>query len=245
MLNDHLAVLAGGFLGSAHCVGMCGGFAAAVGAGDRPFWPVFARQLVYNGGRVFTYAFLGVLAGAGGLYVSRWTVAGLTAPQMLSLLAGILMLCIGASALGLFGRARGGATTPGGLFAPLFSYFLNARGWAGYFAAGLANGFLPCGLVYSFVALAASRGTVVDGALLMSVFGLGTLPAMLAMGCGSTLLTHTARQRIYRLAAVLVIAMGCVTIWRGWPSGESCHDAGAAVSTCHAGNVDARGADGL
>lgn len=245
MLTDHLAVLAGGFLGSAHCIGMCGGFAAAVGAGDRPFWPVFARQLVYNGGRIFTYAFLGVLAGAGGLYVSRWTVAGLTAPQILSLLAGVLMLCIGAAALGMFGRSRGNGTSPGGLFAPLFGYFLNARGWTGYFAAGLANGFLPCGLVYSFVALAASRAAVADGAVLMCIFGLGTLPAMLLIGCGSTLLTHTARLRIYRLAAVLVIAMGCVTIWRGWPGGEACHDAGAAPAACHAGIADARKGDRL
>jgi sulfite exporter TauE/SafE len=232
MIAQLVAVLAGGFLGSAHCIGMCGGFAAAIGTTDRPFWPIFARQLVYNLGRVFTYAFLGCLAGASGLYLSQFHLGPINPQQAFSMLAGVIMLFIGLSTLGVLrlpNRIDAGLKQ---LLAPLFAYFLNARGWWGYFSAGLANGFLPCGLVYSFLALAATQSGPVSGMALMISFGLGTIPAMLLVGCGSSALKLSMRMHIQRLAAVLVVAFGLLTVWRGLPSrkgaccqpGSSQHD---------------------
>lgn len=219
-------VLAGSLLGSSHCVGMCGGFAAALGAGERPMGPILARQLVYNLGRVFTYAFMGALAGTGGVLVTRWSVGPVSASQALSLLAGVIMLGVGVSALGWLPRSGGLMRYTSGLLLPLFNYFLNARGWWGYFAAGLANGFLPCGLVYAFVALAAASGTFASGVAIMLVFGLGTLPAMMLIGCGSAWLTHAVRRRVLRAAAVFAMVFGGVTIWRAFPTGDApcCHE---------------------
>ena len=234
MMTQALAVLAGGFLGSAHCIGMCGGFAAALGAGDRPMWPIVARQLVYNLGRVFTYVFLGALAGSSGLYLSSLRIGQYGPQQIFSLIAGVTMLGVGLSALGVLPLPARLTKLGSGLLAPLFAYFLNARGWWGYFAAGLANGFLPCGLVYSFVALAVASGSAAAGMVIMAAFGLGTIPAMLAIGCGSSLLTRAARQRIYRAASVMVIVLGAVTLWRGRP--------GAEAACCAGENVPAAGA---
>lgn len=228
MIGESLAITAGGFLGSAHCIGMCGGFACAIGSARANFWPLFARQLVYNLGRVFTYAFLGALAGSSGLYLSRFRIGLVNPQQIFSLLAGVIMVLLGLSTLGLLRLPEKYSRAVSQLFAPLFAYFLNARGWFGYFLAGLANGFLPCGLVYAFLALAVASQDGPRGAIIMTFFGLGTLPAMLAIGCGTKLLTQTIRLRIYRVAAIFVVALGSVTIYRGWPSANAtcCHPSG-------------------
>lgn len=216
--TDVIAVAAGGFLSSAHCIGMCGGFAGAIGAAKAPFVPLFLRQLVYNLGRVFTYAFLGAVAGSAGLHLSRLPLGPVSAPQVFSILAGVLMVGLGLNSLGLLRLPARWSAGIGSLFAPIFNYFLNARGWWGYFAAGLANGFLPCGLVYAFLVLAAATGAALSGSLVMVAFGLGTIPAMLMVGCGTQLVSHATRRRVLRIAAALIVVMGAVTVYRGWPS---------------------------
>ena len=64
-------VFLGGLLGSAHCVGMCGGFALSIGVGAKSFTANLQRQLVYTLGRVLTYSFFGVAAGYAGFWLSR------------------------------------------------------------------------------------------------------------------------------------------------------------------------------
>jgi hypothetical protein len=220
-MSELIAVSLMGFLSSAHCVGMCGGFAAAIGASDRAIMPVLARQLVYNLGRVFTYAFLGACGGFAGLYLSRFNSALITVQQLFSGAAGVTMLLVGVSLLGLRAVPRARLERLTSLFAPLFSHFLNARG--GFFLAGLANGFLPCGLVYAFLALAVATGSVAEGMLTMTFFGAGTVPAMVLIGLGSALLNRTVRLRVMRLAACFIIIAGAVTITRAFPAKDNCH----------------------
>lgn len=217
------AVLVGGLLGSAHCIGMCGGIAAALGTIDLPMRPLVLRHLAYNFGRVFTYAFMGAMAGAAGLWLGQYRLPLVAAQQVFSILAGVIMLAVGLNVLGVLRLPRSWAMPE--LLSPLFKALLNARSPGGFFLAGLANGFLPCGLVYAFVAMAAASGAVIAGGAIMAAFGLGTIPAMLAVGCGSRLLTHTARLRVYRVAAVLIVLLGSVTVARAFtaPSGV-CHD---------------------
>jgi len=226
---EYGAVFMGGVLGSAHCLGMCGGFAAALGAADIPFWPVFARQLIYSLGRICTYSFLGAVSGAAGLYLSQFRTPLVQVQQVFSFLAGAFMIVIALSVFGVLPRRYG---TSGGLLAPVFAQFLNARTWLGFFLAGLANGFLPCGLVYSFLALSVATADVTRGMLTMAMFGLGTAPAMVAIGCGSRLLPGGARLRVLRGAAVLVLVMGGVTIYRALPAsaGSCCHDDAAPAA---------------
>jgi hypothetical protein len=217
-------------LSSAHCVGMCGGFAAAIGASKLRAGPSLIRQIVYSAGRVFTYSFLGALGGYAGLYLSRYDTALVRTQQVFSLLAGVMMVLIGAWTLGLFRLRvfRSGAFAS--LLAPLLGHFLHSRGRSGYFLAGLANGFLPCGLVYAFLATAVATGDVVRGMLVMAVFGAGTVPAMVITGCGSSLLSHSVRTHVYRLAAVFILLAGVMTIKRGIPSGQPCDCHGQTVA---------------
>lgn len=235
------AAFAGSLLGSAHCIGMCGGLAAAIGTTRRSFWPTFSRQLVYTAGRVFTYSFLGAVGGFAGLSLSKYQTPLLGAQQVFSLAAGLIMVYVGLSVLGWtpFKSTRPVGHV-GKLCSPLFEHFLNGRGWFGYFAAGLATGFLPCGLVYAFLAMAVASGSVGHGMALMAVFGLGTAPAMLMVGCGSALLSHRMRLQVFRIAACFMILMGGMSLYRGFPRdkaaccesvghGETEHDASHAA----------------
>ena len=89
---------------------------------------------------------------------------------------------------------------------------LRTPGHAAPLAFGVLNGFLPCPLVYAMVAQAASTADVLSGCLTMAVFGLGTFPAMLAMGGLGRLLAPRWRQRGVRLAGGFILALGLITL---------------------------------
>lgn len=223
----YFSAFAGGLLGSAHCVGMCGGFAAMVGAHRRSFGPNLLGQLIYSLGRVFTYAFLGTVGGFAGGRLAEYSTSLMSAQQVLSLIAGFVMLVVGISVLfpGLWRRwapSRIGLT-----FVPLFRHFMTGQRSGGLFLAGVANGFLPCGLVYAFLAMGIAQANALDGMLFMACFGMGTIPALTLVGCGSALVSQRTRFHIYRIAACVVIIAGAVTVHRGWPreGNHCCHDA--------------------
>lgn len=218
-------ILGMSLLGSAHCVGMCGGLAAAVGASSRRrIWPIVARQLVYTAGRISTYVFLGAMAGYAGRAMARADFPLFSVQQSFSIAAGVIMLLVGLSVLGFIPGlgTRGGGVSK--LIAKPFAYFLNAQGWWGYYIAGIATGFLPCSLVYALLAMAVAAADVPTGMLIMAIFGVGTAPAMLAIGCGSTLMSKGLRGHVFKAAAVFMLVMGTATIYRAWPNaeGESC-----------------------
>jgi uncharacterized protein len=229
-MTELVSVFILGLLSSAHCLGMCGGFVVTIGATRQPIGPLALRQLVYSFGRVTTYAFMGAIAGFSGLYLSRFDSTLVTMQQVFSIVAGVMMLAIGASVLGLFRLPVLKSLGVGSLFAPLFQQLLSAKGTHGFFLAGIANGFLPCGLVYAFVAKAVASGSMVDGLSIMIAFGLGTVPAMVAMGCSGQLIGHAARHRILQVAACLVIVAGVVTIVRAIPSVTPCEDCAEDVA---------------
>lgn len=221
-MTDYLAVFAGGFLGSAHCVGMCGGLVTLVGMPKCSPGGAVTRQLVYCAGRVFTYAFLGLLAGFAGKQLAGVSQTLVNVQQWLSVAAGATMILIGLSTLGLF-RIR--FALPGGIaqpFAKFYHHFLQSPGLSTVFVAGTLNGFLPCGLVYAFLGLALASGDPVRGGLLMVFFGAGTVPAMTVVGCGGSMLGHATRAKVFRIAACLVLVCGGVTIYRAIPSKTNC-----------------------
>ena len=79
-----------GFLGSFHCVGMCGPIALAVGGkGSNKF---LFNKIIYNLGRSLTYAMLGLVIGSLGFSLS---LAGIQ--QGISIGMGILVVLLSLS----------------------------------------------------------------------------------------------------------------------------------------------------
>ncbi len=203
----------GGLLGSAHCVGMCGGYAVALGSTARRAAAALHRQFAYSAGRICTYAFGGVVVGQAGSELARALPGAVPAQAILAVLAGCLLVWQGLAAAGVVKRRGVG---PGGcLGAPLLAPLLRGPGVGSAFLAGVFTGFLPCGLVYAYLAAAAGGGSAWGGAARMAAFGLGTSPALILMGVGAGLLSLRARQRVLRAAAVCVILTGLVSIGRG------------------------------
>ena len=216
-----------GFAGSFHCIGMCGGFACALGADPRGAGATSVRHVLYNTGRLTTYCFLGGLAG--GLGQAICTSLGLrpdlgipflnasldAGRRALAVMAGLLMIIMALSFFGLGGRHRAKSTFGGSTLVTSLRSLLRAPGHAAPLAFGVLNGFLPCPLVYAMVAQAASTADVLSGCLTMAVFGLGTFPAMLAMGGLGRLLAPGWRRHGVRLAGGFILALGLVTLGRG------------------------------
>jgi sulfite exporter TauE/SafE len=239
-MTYYLVVFVSGLAGSFHCIGMCGGFACALGHDPRGPGATTLRHLLYNLGRLTTYCFLGALAGTLGQVICTRQGATVTllggslnvAEQILAMLAGLLMI---AMALQFFGVLQAfhrlaigfGSST----FAISLRSLLTTPNRAAPLAFGLFNGFLPCPLVYAFTAEAVSTGQALPGFLTMASFGLGTFPTMLIMGSVGRILAPAWRQRGVWLAGSCILLLGLITLGRGilplgahiahgWPGGH-------------------------
>lgn len=176
-----LAGLAGSLV---HCVGMCGPFVlsqviADTGpAGSRyGEWQRLAGAALipYHLGRLTTYIALGAFVGAATAVFTATTGFAWLSGMMLAL-AAILMIL---QALGL----SLGSTSPlSSLVSRLAGPFVSSSEPANRYALGLVLGFLPCGLLYGALAAAAGTANVLQGALAMTAFGLGTVPALVGAG---------------------------------------------------------------
>ncbi len=184
-MTPYILIFLAGLAGSLHCIGMCGGFACAIGQDPRGRTATAVRHLIYNTGRVTTYCFLGALAGyLGAHFIHLWEGSALgIAQRLLAGLSGALMVLIGLQFFGFFQGANRRLTGLGSqVFTQTLRDLLKNPNPAAPLAFGVFNGFLPCPLVYAFAAQAAASGGPLPGLLTMAAFGLGTFPAMLMMG---------------------------------------------------------------
>jgi sulfite exporter TauE/SafE len=208
-------VFLSGILGSAHCIGMCGGIAATMSLGASGLRAAIVRQFVWSLGRTLTYGFLGMVAATAGARILRADSNAVWAQSLFAIIAGLMLVIQGLISAGWLSRTVRKRSSHPCLSASLLSQFLRGGSAVGVFVAGLATGFLPCGLVYSFLALAASSGHVGPGLLIMLCFGLGTIPVMVLTGTGFSLAAVTTRQQLLKLAAISVVVTGVMTLGRG------------------------------
>jgi sulfite exporter TauE/SafE len=211
-------VFVAGLLGTAHCLGMCGPFVLAIGGSASGWRQALTRQLVYTGGRVFTYAVLGAIAGYGGARLASIAPKLVNLPALLAIAAGLVLIYQGALAANMVplwlrrpGPLSSGACMAGGML----GQFLRQPGASGAFLAGLFTGLMPCGLLYGMLALATSTHSVVLGGVTMAVFGLGTAPLLIAAGVGGRLLSLAGRRWLFAAAAWCLVLTGAVSIARG------------------------------
>ena len=207
--------LLAGLLGSAHCLGMCGGISGlfALHSSARGLRRQLPLALAYNAGRLASYTLLGSAAA-----VLGGRVAGLTpaAAGPVRLVAGAVIILIGLQiafdirVLGILERMGGVVWSR---ISPLAGRLLPVNSLPRALGLGLLWGLLPCGLVYSVLLVAASSARVMDGALIMLAFGIGTTPAMLLTGLGAARLSQLMKDRRTRLGAgLLIVLLGILTL---------------------------------
>lgn len=209
-----------GLLSALHCLGMCGGIGGALAfslpIGTRRDWPrLLLFLLAFNVGRVASYA----LAGAAFGWLGQAVMA--TGPaawphRILQWLAALVMVGIGLYIAGWFPRFAQVERIGEPLWQrlePIGRRLLPVATLPRALIYGAVWGWLPCGLVYTMLIATPAQGGPAAGALYMALFGLGTLPAMLAVGLLTGRLHTWARdRRVQVVAGLSVILLGLFTL---------------------------------
>ena len=218
-----------GLLGGTHCLGMCGGIVGALSTGltgqvRESRRRYLAAQLAYNAGRIGSYSFAGLLAGA---FAGQVGEAGILEGMPVGrYLAGVIMILFGVYLAGwrhtlLFLEKAGARLWK--YLEPLGRRWLPVRHAGQAFLLGLVWGWLPCGMVYAALAMALASGSAAGGAMTMLAFGLGTLPTLLTVGLAYNALRRFLQDRRVRIAAgILVILLGLLMMFAS-PGGHGDH----------------------
>lgn len=203
-----------GLLGSFHCVGMCGAIALALPGGTAATSPLryAGGRLLYNLGRVTTYATLG--AGAG-LLGQGLRLAGMQ--QGLSITSGVLILLLVAVPEQYTSRLAGwlGLNRPLGWVKNTLGRLFQRPTLPALYGTGVLNGLLPCGLVYLALAGALSAPGLAGAAAYMACFGLGTLPLMFGLSLSGQLVPLRWRTRMRQAVPYVASGLAVLFIVRG------------------------------
>lgn len=210
-----LELITTGLLGSLHCVGMCGGFVLGLDRTDRVPWRRLLVQALFHLGKTSTYVALGGLVGIGGaaLLHSSWFAS---AQAVLSVLAGTLMILAGLQIMGLLKEwPIGSLFGPQSFYGRTFNAAMNLRSPIAPYVTGALTGFLPCPLVYAFLAAALHTGSVLQSMGVMAILGLTSLPALVLVVLTGAKMRPETRVRMVRIAGAVVLVLGIITVLRG------------------------------
>lgn len=212
-----------GLLTSVHCVTMCGGInlSQCIPQSDidkNSRMAAFRPSFLYNLGRVIAYTVIGGIVGALG---SVLTLTG-AFRGIIQLVAGVFMIIMGINMLGIFPFMRKLMPRMPRMFAQ--KIYSKKRKSKNPLIVGLLNGLMPCGPLQAMQIYALSTGSVINGALSMFLFSLGTVPLMFGIGALSSVLTKKFTSKVMTVGAMLVVVLGLSMFSNGFSlSGLSTH----------------------
>jgi len=216
-----------GLLGSTHCVGMCGGIVGALTMGlpettRKSSLKLLPYLLTYNAGRLFSYTLAGLIIGllsssiSGFFQLGNFPVGGI--------IGGLFMVSLGIYIGGWLQTMRPLEQLGRHfwqLIEPFGRRFMPVRSPAQALGLGVFWGWLPCGLVYSTLAWAATSADAVTSAGLMLAFGMGTLPVLLLLGGFAEKLQRFTRHQWTRyIAGLMLIAFGVMILSKALSGGH-------------------------
>ncbi len=200
-----------GFLTGFHCIGMCGGFVVGYTTkcaqdNKKPH----KAHLMYAVGKTLSYTIIGAMFGLLGSIIAftpmmRGIVGGL---------AGLFLILYGLKMLNLFPALR-----KLNIKTPKFIWKFVKKEKKQHnnpLIIGLLNGLMiACGPLQAIYIMAAGTGSMIEGAKLLFVFGIGTLPAMITFGYFVSFISQKAANKIVKLSGVVVIVLGLIMINNG------------------------------
>ncbi|RMD87543.1 MAG: sulfite exporter TauE/SafE family protein [Candidatus Dadabacteria bacterium] len=217
-LTTTSAVLIASLLGSPHCVGMCGGFAAYCAGIDQKK-AVFLSSF-YNFGRLFSYLLLGAAAASLGRAINAGgRIVGLS--EVAGWLVGVFLVLWGTARMFSF------VSSPYSREPRRSGFFLTKWIKGGYgfllsksslppalraFSIGAFSVLLPCFWLYTFTSVAGSTGNIFDGIAIMGIFWVGTIPALGLTGAVTSLGLKGLNRYYPHLSSLLLVAAGVFTI---------------------------------
>lgn len=207
------AAFAAGLAGSAHCLAMCGAISLALSRASPPR-PAFviARQL----GRASAYTLAGALMGGLGQAV---LAVGHSGPLrlLLQVLFALSWLWLAARLLKPNLRLPWASNVGARIWTrlqPLTRSFLPATTLPRAFVLGGLWGFMPCGLSYALLMIAATQGSAPGGAAIMGAFGVASMFALAALDLGARRVDQANVAPWMRgTGAALAVALAVISLW--------------------------------
>ena len=203
-----------GIAGSLHCLGMCGPLVLASNQAHRT--DTMGRLLhvgVYHFGRVMTYGLLGILLGSIGHVIAIGSFQ-----KVFTILSGLILILIFLMSLDLEKLLFKSSSYRDAYYRvqnKISGLFSNLMKKSPLFI-GIFNGLLPCGLVYLALMGSLTTGSPAVGWLFMIAFGAGTLPMMLSVHLGVTMIQFKKVGSLRRIFPILHLLMGLYLVYRGW-----------------------------
>lgn len=199
-----------------HCAGMCGGFVLAysVKLNDLNKLKALIYSLSYHLSRIFAYILLGIIAG----YFSSIFAISSKFMGYIHFFIGIFFVILGVAFI-----KRG----------EILKFIENDKLWKklfkkptiiaskmhslkGLILLGFLNGFLPCGVVYTFLGMAILSKSAFMGAFIMAVFGLSTIPVMITLSFLSNLISFKFKKIALNVSAFIIILFGIYNSYIGF-----------------------------
>lgn len=200
-----------GFLTSFHCVGMCGALVLGYATKSTQSGKMkFSGHLLYGVGKTLSYTVIGAGFGLVGSIIAFTPVVR----GIVGMAAGVFLMLFGLSLLNVLpGLKNFRIKTP-----PVLMKFIGtqSRKFGHPFVIGLLNGLMViCGPLQAMYVMAAGTGSPVEGAKMMFVFGLGTLPVMMGFGLLTSMASASLAPKIVRYSGAVVLALGAIMLNRG------------------------------
>lgn len=210
---DYSLAFVAGFLGSGHCLGMCGALVSGyfMKAGkNKSYLPYFAYQLT----RISVYTVVGVLAAALGVVLVSSGMFG-KIQSILQMLIGGVVIFLALGILGWIPWQGSVRLIPMNVLRKGYASASQKGPILGAMIAGFLNGLMPCPLTFAMAVKATSATSLVEGGALMLAFGAGTLPMMLFISVAFGKMSAKLRGLMLKSAALIMMFMGINTIHKG------------------------------
>lgn len=215
MSIDFIAIISVAFLSSfGHCYSMCGGFNLAFLQANSKARNLFFLSFIYQNFRILAYMFLGLIFGTFGTFLAF----NAKIQSLVFFILGVFMIFLG---FALLLRNQFLFLIENNIFFNIFvkkvmKKTLKLQGLKSAMLLGFANGFVPCGLVYFFLASAISKTSVLEAVLIMFIFGISTLPAMLFFVKISQYLNVFLKKAFNYLSYIIIILYGINLAYMGF-----------------------------
>ena len=176
---------------------------------DASKWQLLRAHMFFNGGRIISYFLLGgLVAIIGSVLAPSPRIMG-----VIALLAALVMILLALDLLGLSGSKKWIPRMPKKISHWIHDMAEREEWWIPFVLGGFTF-FLPCGFTQSMQLYALTTGSFMQGAMVLFVFALGTLPALLGIGALASF--TSSRGKAYRwfmlIAGCLVLLLGLYNV---------------------------------
>lgn len=222
-----------GLLTGFHCVSMCGSFVISYTAKNaQEGVKSYKSHMMYGLGKIISYTIIGAAFGLiGSIITFTPAMRGIA-----GVLAGLFLILFGLKMLNIIPILRKiQFSTP-----KFLAKFVGkeSQKHSSPFIIGLLNGLMiACGPLQAIYIMAAGTGSVVEGAKLLFVFALGTLPVMLSFGYLTTFISSKATYKILKVSGIIVIVLGLIMVNRGLALTGSGYDFKSILASANGGSI--------